>query len=78
MSRLGVSRWFGRWKRWAVVEAVELYWDCRCAYHNAATYRCYFCGSRRPRIRVADEAVLAHVAGPPAPAEGEMVPAASP
>ena len=48
MSRWGIFR---RWQRWAVLEAVELYWDCRCAYHNAATFRCYFCGSRRPLTR---------------------------
>ncbi len=54
MSRWGIFR---RWQRWAVLEAVELYWDCRCAYHNAATFRCYFCGSRRPLNRYAPEPV---------------------
>jgi hypothetical protein len=54
MSRLGIFR---RWRRWAVVEAVELFWDCRCTYHNAATYRCYFCGKRMPLPRLAPEPI---------------------
>ncbi|MEA2685468.1 MAG: hypothetical protein QOE93_663 [Actinomycetota bacterium] len=35
-----VARWLG------------VFWACRCRYRNAASYRCYGCGSRPPvRVR---------------------------
>jgi hypothetical protein len=34
-----------------------VFWPCRCAYSNVASYRCYYCGKRAPvevRTLVAD------------------------
>ena len=39
------------YRRFAKLAAlwVEVFWSCRCDYHNVATYRCRGCGSRAPR-----------------------------
>ncbi|MDQ6948630.1 MAG: hypothetical protein M3256_20825, partial [Actinomycetota bacterium] len=46
-------RWFTlghKRRRWARLAAlVDVFWLCRCAYHNVATYRCFGCGRRPPR-----------------------------
>jgi hypothetical protein len=38
-------------RRWIEVRArwVEVLWMCACDYHNIATFRCHFCGSKPPR-----------------------------
>jgi hypothetical protein len=45
-----VARWLG------------VFWPCRCAYSNVASYRCYYCGKRAPvevRTLVADTILAA-------------------
>jgi hypothetical protein len=52
-----VARWLG------------VFWACRCAYSNAASYRCYYCGGRAPaevRTLVAETIQAANVVEPPA------------
>ena len=48
MRHRSTRRHYRRFSKLAVLW-VEVFWSCRCEYHNVATYRCRGCGSRAPR-----------------------------
>jgi len=81
---MAMRRFVRKAEDWAeVARWLGIFWPCRCQYSNAASYRCYYCGSRAPakvRTLVADtlRAADAAVAKAAVPAAVASKPAGPP